>query len=112
MGENPARVSLLLFGLSPAPLIFTKLMLPIGLLQRQNIRLIHLNDMLIMVKLVQELILHRDTMIYLLQNLGFVVNLKKSVLEPFQKTEHLGMVIDSLKMEISLPQVKLEKLMS
>ena len=51
-------------------------------------------------------------MIYLLQNLGFALNLKKSVLEPSQKIEFLGMVIDSIKMEISLPQEKLVKLIS
>ena len=51
-------------------------------------------------------------MIYLLQNLGFILNLKKSVLKPSQKIEFLGIVIYSIKMEISLPQEKLVKLMS
>ena len=66
--------------------------------------------MLIMARSVQELIFHRDTVIYLLQNLGFVLNLKKSVLEPSQKIEFLGMFLDSMKMEITLPQEKLVKL--
>ena len=39
-------------------------------------------------------------------------DLKKSVLEPSQKIEFLGMVMDSIKMEISLPQDKLVELMS
>ena len=86
---------------------------PIALLQDLNIRLIIcLDDMLIMAKSVQELIFHRDTVIYLLHNLGFALNLKKSVLEPSQKIEFSGMIIDSIKMEISLPQEKLVKLMS
>ena len=51
-------------------------------------------------------------MIYLLQDLGFVLNIKKSVLEPSQKIDFLGMVIDSMKMKISLPREKLVKLMS
>ena len=42
----------------------------------------------------------RDSVIYLLQNLGFILNLKKSFLGPSQKTEFLGMVIGSVKMEI------------
>ena len=42
----------------------------------------------------------RDSVIYLLQNLGFVLNLKKSFLGPSQKTEFLGMVIGFVKMEI------------
>ena len=79
----------LCFGLGPAPLKFTKLMkVPIALLRRLSICLkIYLDDMLIMARSVQELIFHRDTVIYLLQNLGFALNLKKSVLEPSQKTE-------------------------
>ena len=87
------------FGLGSAPLIFTKLMkVPISLLRCLSICLIiYLDDMLIMARSVQELIFHRDTVIYLLQNLGFVLNLKKSVLEPSQKMEFLGMVIDSMK---------------
>ena len=99
---------------SCSPLIFTKLMkVPISLLWRLNLCLIiYLDNMLIMARSVQELIFHRDTVIYLLHNLGFVLNLKKSVLEPSQKIEFLGMVIDSMKMEISLPHKKLVKLMS
>ena len=48
------------FGLCPPPLIFTKSMkAPIALLRRLNIHLItYLGDMLIMVRLVQELIFH------------------------------------------------------
>ena len=85
---------------------------PNSLPRRLNIRLIiYLDDMLIMARSVQDLIFHRDTVIYLLQNLGFVLNLK-SVLEPSKKIEFLGMVLDSIKMEISLPQEKLVILMS
>ena len=68
--------------------------------------------MLILAGSTQELIFHRDTVIYLLQNLVFVLNLKKSVLESSQKIEFLGMIIDSIKMEVSLPQEKLVKVMS
>ena len=46
-----------------------------------------------MVMSVQELIFHRDTVIYL-HNLGFLLNLMKSVLEPSQNMQFLGMVID------------------
>ena len=87
MGEKPVRVFCPCFGLGPAPLIFTILMkIPISLMRRINIRLIiYLDEMLITARPVQELIFHRDTVVYLLQNLGFVLNLKKSVLEPSQK---------------------------
>ena len=80
----------LCFGLGQAPLIFTKLMkVPISLLWRLNICLIiYLDNMLIMARSVQELIFHRDTVIYLLHNLRFVLNLKNSVLGPSQN--HFG----------------------
>ena len=82
----------LCFELGLAPLMFTKLMkVPIALMQRLNIRLIiYLDDMLIMPRSVQELISHRETVIYLLQNLGFALILKKSVLEPSERIEFLG----------------------
>ena len=86
---------------------------PIALLRRLNIFLIiYLDDMLIMAGSVHELIFHRDTVIYLLPNLVFVLTLKRLVLEPSQKIEVLEMVLDSIKMEISLPQEKLVKLIS
>ena len=39
-------------------------------------------------------------MIYLLLNLGFVINLKNSVPHPIQKTEFLGMTIDLVEMSV------------
>ena len=38
----------------------------------------------------EETILSRDTVIYLLRNLRFVINLNESVLQPKQSTEFLG----------------------
>ena len=86
----------LCFELTAAPLILTKLMeVPISVLRRLNFCLIiYLDDMLIMARTVQEFSFHRDTVINLLQNLGFILNLEKLVLEPSQKIEFLGMVID------------------
>ena len=47
-------------------------------------------------------------MIYLLQNLGFVINLKKEVFHPTQRIEFLWIIIDSVEMTVSLPQKKVE----
>ena len=49
-------------------------------------------------------------MVYLLQNQGFVTNLKKSVLHPTQRIEFLGMIIDSVEMTVPLPQKKVESI--
>ena len=80
----------LCFGLGSAPLIFIKLMkVLISVLRNRDflnfLLIIYPDDMLIMGMSVQELIFHRDTVIYLLHNLGFVLNFKKPVLQHSQK---------------------------
>ena len=69
----------LYFGLGPAPSIFTKLVtIPVSLLRKLYERLmIFMDDILLMVSSKQELTLARDTLIYLLQNLSFLINRKK-----------------------------------
>uniref|UniRef100_A0A7M5V2U2 Reverse transcriptase domain-containing protein n=1 Tax=Clytia hemisphaerica TaxID=252671 RepID=A0A7M5V2U2_9CNID len=98
----------LCFGLSPAPRVFSKILkVPISLLRRLGIRLIiFLDDILLIASTPEELRQMRDTTIFLLQSLGFLINVKKSVFEPTQKIEFLGMIIDSIKMTLSLPEEK------
>ena len=43
-------------------------------------------------------------MTYLVQDLGFVKNLKKSVLHPTQGIEFLGMITDLVEMTVYLSQ--------
>ena len=95
----------LCFGLGPAPLIFTKILkVPISLLRRLQIRvIIFLDDMLLMSQTLEELLMSRDTIIFLLTQLGFVINLKKSILVPVQQIEFLGLEIDSVEMKLFLP---------
>ena len=54
----------------------------------------------------------RDTLIFLLQNLGFVINIGKSALMPVQEIEFLGLVINSVDMTLTLPEEKVTKLIS
>ena len=51
----------------------------------------------------------RDILIFLLQRLGFVINQKKSVLQPTRQLEFLGMQIDTTNMCLFLTKEKLEK---
>ena len=44
----------------------------------------------------------------LLENAGFIINNKKSLLDPTQETEFLVMIINSVKMDISLPGESLD----
>ena len=102
----------LAFGLGPAPRVFTKLLkIPIFILRRINIRLIiYLDDLLLMGETLQEIEMARDSTIFLFHHLGFVINLKKSVLTPQTRIEFLGIVIDSNAMTISLPEGKAQSL--
>ena len=64
------------FGLSPGPLMFTKLLkVPIALLRKLKVRLIiYLDDILLMATSKEELEIERDALTFLLQHLGFVIN--------------------------------------
>ena len=92
----------LCFGLGPAPRIFTKVLkVPISLMRKLNVRLIiFLCDILMMSASMEELTLARDNLIYLLQNLGLLISIKKAVLQPCQTIQFLGMEIKSIDMTI------------
>ena len=51
----------------------------------------------------------RDIVIFLLQQLQFLSNFKKSVLIPIQRIDFLGLTVDSLIMTLSLPEKKVSK---
>ena len=70
------------FGLGSAPYMFTKLMnLMVSTLQKLGIYLIlYLDDMLIMAKSRQHAKAHLATVMLFLLSLGFIINLKKSIL--------------------------------
>ena len=98
--------------LGPAPRLFIKVIkVPVSILSKLYTRIIvYLNDFLILGKTLKETILSRDTVIYLLQNLGFVINLKKSVLHPTQSIEFLVIIMDLVEMTVSLPQEQVESI--
>jgi hypothetical protein len=104
----------LAFGLGPAPWVFTKLMkVPVSVLRRLGFLLIiYLDDMLIVAKSRAMALQARDSVIYLMQNLGFTVNWEKSALDPAHTVEFLGMDINSLEMTITLPEKKVRSITS
>ena len=69
-----------------------------------------LDNFLILGKTLEEAILNRDAVIYLLKNLGYVINLKKSLFHPIQRIEFLGMIIDLAEMTVSLSEEKVESI--
>ena len=65
--------------------------------------------MLLMASSLEDLLMARDTLIFILQQLGFLINIKKSYLEPTSTFEFLGVIVDSGEMTLGLPKGKLLK---
>jgi hypothetical protein len=53
---------------------------------------------------------HRDCTLYLIQKLGYVINWKKSILNPTQEIEYLGFQINSEDMMFFLPKTKIDQI--
>ncbi len=102
----------LMFGMAPAPRIFTKLMkVPMAVLRRLLIRLIiYIDDMLLMARTREQALEARDTAIYLLQSLGLTINWKKSILQPCQNLLYLGVIVNSMDMTFQVPENKISDL--
>ena len=71
--------------------------------------IIYLDDLLILGNSMSEIFTARGSVIFLLQHLGFVISLKKCVLDPVQERELLGLILNSQTMNLSLPNEKIVK---
>ena len=60
--------------------------------------------MLVIAQTLKEISQAKETLIFLLQNLGFVINLKKSQLTPVKEIEFLGLMVNSVNITLALPQ--------
>ena len=96
------------FGLNMSPYLFTKLLRPVvRTLRERGIRIvIYLDDIILFCESKELCTRHTKIVLQVLQSLGFTINWKKSVLEPVYKIEYLGLVFDSLSMQVSLPERK------
>ena len=103
----------LCFGLGCAPRSFTKLMkILIAFMRHLNAWLIINLVILLMGSSLQKTKMSRDTLIFILQNLGFVGNFQKPTLNPSHQIQFLRVEIDSLKMIVSLPLQKKKHIIS
>ena len=59
---------------------------------------------------MSEIFMARDSVIFLLQHLGFVIKLKKCVLGPSQEIKFLGLIVNPQAMTLSLPAENIGKL--
>ena len=62
--------------------------------------------MSVMAQTLKEISQAKETLIFLLQKLSFVINLKMSQLTPVKEIEFLGLVINSVSMTLALPEEK------
>ena len=89
--EKLYEMLVLVFGVGPDTRIFPKLLkVPLTILRRLMIVIVAYLDDLIIEKKMKGAIRARDTVLFLLQSLGFTINLEKSVLQPTQEVEFLG----------------------
>ena len=72
--------------------------------------IIYIDDILVMAETETLLKDHISEVIYLLENLGFVINHPKSELNPTQEIEFLGFTVNSTGMELKLPGGKIKKI--
>lgn len=102
------------FGLNVAPHVFIKILRPVvsHLRDKKFTSVIYLDDILLTESSRQMCAENVEVSIRLLESLGFVINYDKSNLEPRQRIEFLGIVYDSRKMVLELPEGKKQKMLN
>lgn len=102
------------FGLSSAPWAFTKLLKPVvAFLRRHGIRLIiYLDDILIIGSSKVAVMQDFNFAVELLKFLGFIINVEKSVGDPTQEIEFLGLNVNSLSLSVALPREKVDSILN
>lgn len=100
------------FGYSGAPRLFTKITNPImAKLHSLGVRTaIYIDDIIIVEDDKLRLQRNVDLVIGMLTQLGFKVNFKKSTIVPTQNIQHLGFILSSTQLQLSLPREKCDKI--
>lgn len=106
------QFNVLPFGLNTAPFVFTKLMKPVISLLRSCgfLSTIYLDDILLISNTYESCVREVSYTVSLLQSLGFIINKEKSALHPNTNCKFLGFIIDTEKLQISLPNEKIHKI--
>lgn len=101
-------------GLSTAPYLFTKILKPVFNKFRSSgmLCIVYLDDILVLGKSKDEVLKNIKYITYTLQNLGFIINYKKSRLLPTQSCKYLGFLYNSVSLTISLPTEKINNITS
>ena len=99
------------FGLATSPREFTKLLRPVvSLLRQQGVKLhVYLDDWLIRADTPEEAQLHSQTIIKVLQFLGWIINFEKSDLTPSQDFQFIGMHFNTRRFTVApLPKMRIK----
>ncbi|XP_069613359.1 uncharacterized protein [Ranitomeya imitator] len=100
------------FGVAVAPRVFTKIMVEVmAHLHEQDILIVpYLDDLLIVGHSESHCSDQLQKVMDALHKLGWMINIKKSRLQPLKVQEFLGYVIDSSQQECRLPDTKVAKI--
>jgi len=103
--EDNYQFTCLPLGLSCSPWAFTKLLkLVMVFLRHRGIHIIfYIDDMLLIADSPAQVNEHVAVVQFVLENLGFVLNVEKSITTPSQRIEFLGLIVDTTTMQICLP---------
>jgi hypothetical protein len=101
------------FGLSVVPWLFTKICRPILEWARHQgiILTAYLDDWLLISNSREEARRQLQLILDKLQSLGWILNTKKSHLDPTQQLEHLGFRLDTTTMTAQLPRQKMRDIL-
>ena len=96
------------FGLSLAPLVFTKVLKPLLRWARQRgIRIsAYLDDLIIIAATKEQSLKATEMVLHKLKSLGYLTKEAKSSLTPSQTLQHLGFEIDTRSMTLKIPGKK------
>lgn len=96
----------LAFGLALAPRVFTKCVeAALFPLRNEGIRILsYIDDYLICSSSREQVVKDAEMVLNHLSSLGFRINMIKSLLQPSQQTEYLGLRIDSLSYRVKLTE--------
>ncbi|XP_031328844.1 uncharacterized protein LOC116160094 isoform X1 [Photinus pyralis] len=111
--EELFQFNCLPFGLCTAPLVFTKILKPVfAKLRLQNFGSnVYLDDFLLLGDSFRDCLSNVATTRSLLEELGFIINEKKSRFTPNQSIQYLGLVFNSRSMTVSLPVEKQKRIL-
>ena len=69
--------------------------------------IVYIDNILLMGDSPDQVECHLETLIFLLTNLGFIINVSKSIMTPTQEIEYLGLLVNSTTLQLRLPGEKL-----